>query len=75
MSRAKEIWILGATGRGRSAVARELAGRQLAPVLVARDSARLRELADTIPGAPRTLVVETFEGTVAELKPAISQSW
>lgn len=51
-----------------------LAG-QLAPVLVARDSARLRELADTFPGAPRTLVVETFEGTVAELKPAISQSW
>jgi short subunit dehydrogenase-like uncharacterized protein len=47
MSAPEEIWILGATGRTGSAIARELAGRQLAPVLVGRDVARLRALASS----------------------------
>ncbi|APR83642.1 Saccharopine dehydrogenase [Minicystis rosea] len=67
MSAAKEIWILGAAGRCGSAIARSLAERQLSPVLVGRDAARLGELARTMPGEPRTVVAATFEATLEAL--------
>lgn len=38
-----EIWILGATGRIGSAVARDLVRRGLRPTLLKRDEARLRD--------------------------------
>jgi len=43
-----EIWILGATGRSGRAIAVGLAGAGLSPVLVGRDTLRLREVAAII---------------------------
>lgn len=43
-----EIWILGATGRSGRAIATELTGAGLTPVLVGRDTMRLRKVAAAI---------------------------
>lgn len=42
----EEIWILGGTGRTGRAIAAELVARDLRPVLVGRDEARLRQAAE-----------------------------
>jgi hypothetical protein len=70
MNPTNEIWILGATGRIGSAVARDVVRRGLTPVLLGRDEARLRAPASTIPGAPRVDVADTVEAMTA----AISRS-
>lgn len=62
-----EIWIVGATGRIGRMVAAELAARHASPVLVGRDAARLRELAGTIGGQPRTVVAGSPEAVASEL--------
>jgi short subunit dehydrogenase-like uncharacterized protein len=69
-----EIWILGATGRTGRAIAARLAASDASPVLVGRDSARLRELAETIGGEPRTVVADSVAAIAARLaaaKPAV----
>ncbi|MGH3320717.1 MAG: saccharopine dehydrogenase NADP-binding domain-containing protein [Streptosporangiaceae bacterium] len=68
-----EIWIVGATGRVGRAVAAQLAARH-ALVLVGRDPARLRGLADKVGGQPRTVVAGSVDAVVAELarsRPAV----
>lgn len=62
-----EIWILGATGRTGRAIAAELAARRASLVLVGRDPARLRELADKIGGNQRTVVAGSVDAVVTEL--------
>jgi hypothetical protein len=64
-----EVWILGGTGRSGRAIAAELVSRDIAPVLVGRDAARLAEAARQIPGGPRTLVA----GSIDELTRQIRQ--
>ncbi|SEG88627.1 Uncharacterized conserved protein [Actinacidiphila yanglinensis] len=53
-----EIWILGATGRSGRAIATRLALANVPLTLVGRDSAGLDELAGTLGGAPRTIVLD-----------------
>ncbi len=67
MSASGEIWILGATGRTGSAIARNLAARQLPTILVGRDRARLQEIARAIPGEPCIVVAETLDAILAEI--------
>ncbi len=62
-----EIWILGATGRIGRQVAANLAAAQVSPVLVGRDSVRLRELARSIGGDPRIVEAGSVDAVVAEL--------
>ena len=62
-----EIWILGATGRTGRAVAAKLVELQLSPVLVGRDEARLRELAQGIGGDARVVVAASVEATVVAI--------
>jgi hypothetical protein len=64
-----EVWILGGTGRSGRAIAAELVSRDIAPVLVGRDAARLAEAARQTPGGPRTLVA----GSIDELTRQIRQ--
>ncbi|WP_329366209.1 hypothetical protein OG896_16555 [Streptomyces sp. NBC_00669] len=58
-----EIWILGATGRTGRAIAALLAAGDAPLVLVGRDAVRLRELAGTIGGTSRTVVIGPAAGT------------
>lgn len=61
-----EIWIVGATGRTGRAIAARLAGRHDL-VLVGRDATRLRAMAGTLDGDPRTVVAGSTDAVVAEL--------
>lgn len=62
----REIWILGATGRTGRAIAARLAAKDESLVLVGRDAARLRELAETVgEGSGKARVVAA--GSVAEI--------
>ncbi|WP_329128998.1 saccharopine dehydrogenase NADP-binding domain-containing protein [Streptomyces sp. NBC_01476] len=65
-----EIWILGATGRSGRAIAARLAASGAALVLVGRDAERLRELAATIGGTPRTVVADSVGAVAARLAAA-----
>jgi short-subunit dehydrogenase len=49
---------LGAAGRIGSAAARDIARRNLTPVLLGRNEARLRDTASALPGKPRNIVAE-----------------
>ena len=60
-----EIWILGALGRSGRAIAAELATAQAKLVLVARDSAQLAALAESLGGSPRTVVADSVEAMAA----------
>lgn len=64
----KEVWILGATGRIGSAVARELAGKGVAVVLMGRDAARLKSVAASVGGSTRTVVADSFDALLAKLR-------
>jgi short subunit dehydrogenase-like uncharacterized protein len=69
-----EIWILGATGRSGRAIALQLVKAQLSPVLVGRDSARLREVAAATGTELPMVVAGSVEAIAAELsraKPAV----
>lgn len=62
-----EIWILGASGRSGRAVARELAVRQAALVLVGRDANGLNALASEIGGTTRILAANSLNEIKAQL--------
>ena len=62
-----EVWILGGTGRSGRAIAAELAGTGVAPVLVGRNAARLKEAAARA-GAERTVVADSVEAMAAEIR-------
>jgi Saccharopine dehydrogenase NADP binding domain len=62
-----EVWILGGTGRSGRAIAAELVSRDIAPVLVGRDAARLAEAARQTPGGPRTLVAGSMEDLATQI--------
>ncbi|MEU6096712.1 hypothetical protein [Streptomyces sp. NPDC047079] len=64
---ADQVWILGATGRSGRAIAARLAAGPLPPVLVGRDPERLRELAGTLGGTPRTVPAGSVDAVVAQL--------
>ncbi len=69
-----EIWILGATGRSGRAIAAELAGAGLPPVLVGRDTMRLRKLAAAIDRNLRIVTAGSVDAIVGELsrsRPAV----
>ncbi len=69
-----KIWILGATGRSGRALAAQLAGAQLAPVLVGRDAARLQKVAAEIGGDSRIVTADSIEAmasAIAQDKPAV----
>ena len=69
-----EIWILGATGRSGRAVAALLAQAQTPLVLVGRDTARLRKVADAIGGDARIVTADSVEAmarAIASDKPAV----
>jgi short subunit dehydrogenase-like uncharacterized protein len=59
-----DVWILGGTGRSGRAVAAALRGRDLRPVLVGRDAARLAAAAQ----GDRTVVAGSVEATAAEIR-------
>jgi Saccharopine dehydrogenase NADP binding domain len=63
-----EVWILGGTGRSGRAIAAELVSRDIAPVLVGRDAARLAEAARQTPGGPRTLVAGSMEDLATQIR-------
>ena len=67
-----EIWILGATGRSGRAIAGRLATSDVPSVLVGRDPVRLRELAGSIGGTPRTVVAGSVDAVVSQLTRARS---
>ncbi|GIL26800.1 saccharopine dehydrogenase NADP-binding domain-containing protein [Actinocatenispora comari] len=60
-----EIWILGATGRTGRAVADRLAADGATPVLVGRDPARLRALAETLPGTAQVVPAGSVDEAAA----------
>lgn len=65
-----EIWVLGATGRTGRAIAALLAGKGETPVLVGRDPARLRAVAEANGaggGRPRMVTAGSVEAVAAEL--------
>jgi short subunit dehydrogenase-like uncharacterized protein len=67
-----EVWVLGGTGRSGRAIAAELLGRGLSPVLVGRDATRLHNAAATL-AAPatiptRTVVAASVEAAAAEIQ-------
>ena len=64
----KEVWILGAAGRSGRAVAEALVGRQMVPVLVGRNEAALRALAEKVGGSARVVVATSIEEIGAELR-------
>lgn len=66
---ARDVWILGASGRSGRAIARRLADRGLSLVLVGRDVGRLAELVRETPNA-RAVPAGTFEEALA----AVSQA-
>ncbi|MFT3837405.1 MAG: saccharopine dehydrogenase NADP-binding domain-containing protein [Myxococcaceae bacterium] len=63
-----EIWVLGATGRTGTAIAKNLAARGLKVGLVGRNAGKLELLAKAVPGA-RAIVA----GTTAEMCDAITR--
>jgi short subunit dehydrogenase-like uncharacterized protein len=67
-----EVWILGGTGRSGRAIAAELVGRGLSPVLVGRDATRLQNAATNLPApatiSARTVVAASIEATAAEIQ-------
>ena len=63
----REVWILGATGRIGSSVARLLAGQDVSVALVGRDGSRLERLATELQGKARTIVAGSFDAMLAEL--------
>jgi len=69
-----EIWILGATGRSGRAIAAGLTGAGLSPVLVGRDTERLRKLAAAIDRSLRVVTAGSVDAVVGELsrsRPAV----
>jgi len=69
-----EIWVLGATGRSGRAIAAELTGAGLSPVLVGRDTVRLRKVAATIDRNLRIVTAGSIDAVVRELsqsRPAV----
>lgn len=62
-----EIWILGATGRSGRAIAAQVAARGHVPVLVGRDPARLRTVADGLDGGARIVSAGSVAATAAAL--------
>ncbi|BBA99197.1 putative integral membrane protein [Actinacidiphila reveromycinica] len=58
-----EIWVLGATGRTGRAIAGRLAASGAPLVLVGRDAARLDDVAVSVGGTSRTVVVGPAAGT------------
>ncbi|MGH3097060.1 MAG: saccharopine dehydrogenase NADP-binding domain-containing protein [Streptosporangiales bacterium] len=70
--RSGEVWILGATGRIGSTVTRRLFDRGISPVLVGRESDRLRKTAADL--GVRVVVADTAERIAAEItrqRPAV----
>jgi short subunit dehydrogenase-like uncharacterized protein len=63
-----EIWILGATGRCGRAVAARLAAQQFSPVLVGRDTTRLRDIAAAIGPNVRTVTADSLDAIAIEIK-------
>jgi len=61
-----ETWVLGGTGRSGRAIAAELLRREMTPVLVGRDRARLEHAASTLGGC-RTVVAGAIEAMIAEI--------
>jgi short subunit dehydrogenase-like uncharacterized protein len=66
-SSVMETWILGGTGRSARAIAAELLRREVTPVLVGRDQARLEQAASTLGGC-RTLVAGSTGAMIAEIR-------
>jgi short subunit dehydrogenase-like uncharacterized protein len=62
-----DVWILGAAGRVGGAVASDLAAAGASVVLVGRNGASLKALADRIGGRSRIVTSTSFEGLEAEL--------
>jgi len=62
-----DVWILGAAGRIGSAVAGDLAAAGASVVLVGRNGASLKALAERIGGKSRIVTTTSFEGLKAEL--------
>ena len=63
-----EIWILGATGRSGRAIAAELAGTGLSPVLVGRDTMRLRKVAAALDRNLRIVTAGSVDVVVDEIR-------
>ncbi len=63
-----EVWVLGATGRTGRAVAARLAAMGVSPVLVGRDAARLKEAAKRAGSGARTIVADSVESMIAEVR-------
>jgi short subunit dehydrogenase-like uncharacterized protein len=62
-----EVWILGASGRIGSAVARRLATADLTLVLLGRDAAKLQALASTLGQRARVVTTASLQDTAREL--------
>ncbi len=69
-----EIWILGATGRSGRAIAAALTGAGLSPVLVGRDTVRLRRVATSLGRDLRIVTAGSVSAAIGELlrsRPAV----
>jgi short subunit dehydrogenase-like uncharacterized protein len=62
-----EVWILGGTGRSGRAIAAELLSRGVTPVLVGRDTARLKDAAGRA-GVARTVTAGSLESIGTEIR-------
>ncbi|UAJ10619.1 saccharopine dehydrogenase NADP-binding domain-containing protein [Glacieibacterium megasporae] len=64
-----EVWIMGASGRIGSAVAKELASREIPLVLMGRDRNRLERVAANLAGGRvRSVIVGSMSDVLARLK-------